>query len=1532
MIWRRVPLSVFAALVVFSSSAAEEGAYRFERMWPTLQQPWYFGNSAGVAVDAQGHVYVADASLERVQKFTRDGQLITQWGRDAAIPELALFAPHGIATDHDGFVYTIQHETVRKFTRDGQFIWKWVLFDYGDGTNFFVNDIAVDYQSNVYVTGHDFWIQKRCPDGELIVQWGGEGSGDGQFAHAGGIAIDDDGYVYVTDGVRRDLYYEGVEEFENNRVQVFTSEGVFVRAWGATGFGEGQFKEPRAIAIGPAGAVYVTDSLSRVQKFAPDGAFVTQWYGWSAGPTQFLEGVGLAVDRSGTVTLADGRYGRLLRYTADGRFLTVWSARSNAEGWFSEPYGVEQGPNGNLYVADSANRRVEVFSTDGRFLFQWGSPGSEAGEFDYPRSIAAAADGSVYVVDQKNHRVQKFSSAGDFLRMWGTEGTGLGQFRNPTGIEVDADGYVYVADSALCRIQKFTSEGAYVLAWGSRGSGDGEFYEAEDIAVAPDGTVYVTDWLNPIVQKFTSGGEFLESWWLWNGLASISGIDIDAEGNVYLAEWKNSRIEKYDADMNLIEVFSGKGSNPDQVSLPWGICVGQDGAVYVTDLDTHRVQKFQPVGIAGQSKAVIVAGGGAFPGNNLWDATQFCANFAYRALVHQGFTKESIYYLSSDLYLDLDGNGEQDDVDADATDENFEFALTQWAADAEDLVVYMVDHGGVGKFRMSGAETVSAQDLGRWLDQAEQAIWGSVILVYDACQSGSFLAELGAPGRIVIASATAEENAYFLSTGTISFSNFFWTQVFNGSSVLESFDVAAEAVGRTVEFQRPQLSDPSNQAAATFIGNGSVIQGDAPTIEQVSPPQTVAQGTSAEVFADASDEDGVARVWAVIRPPDYVPASLDNAVQSLPFVELQPGDGNRWAASYNGFTTQGSYQLAVYSRDAAGNTSLPALTTVSVANPLRRRAVLVAGGSQSDAGWPAVEASIRLAYEALRFQGYADDDMQCYSPVTFSAGVDGANVLSNIEYALTDWAAEQTRDLTVYLVGAGAAQSFCVNADETLTAGRLDDWLDALQENMPGVATLVYDADRSGSFLPLLTPAEGNERIVVASAGRDQTACQPPHQNISFSSYFWRRVLNGATVNTAFTHAGIAVAFGADGQNAQLDDNGDGVYDARTDGLLARTYTIGVGILLASDDPLVGEVSPEQNLEGTASATIWAEDVTSTGAIERVFAVIAFPEASNAKRDCSGPLVEVIELTQDGGRYRETFNGFRDEGTYDIAVVAVDTDGAASLPGRTTVTQSEPVVDPDAYEQDDSADWAALIFLDGSSQTHNFHCTDDEDWVRFYALADQIVTVQTENLGADNDTIVELYASDGSTLLGANDNRGPGDLSSYLLHTVTEEGFYYVRVTHAHAETYGSDSQYALHVLREAGPEIPGSLTGAVRDAQTGLAIESATVQTLGAHGTYTATGPRGEYIFPSLDAGSVSVRASKDGYEDSPYQTVIVLTGTFTKQDFDLVPIGEGVRPVGGCGSLDRATPRTRSAGNMLVLSAALFALLAQTSKRLLA
>jgi len=92
---------------------------------------------------------------------------------------------------------------------------------------------------------------------EFVSQWGTSCTGDGEFYDPRGVAVASDGSVYVSD-------------YRNHRIQKFTSEGLFVSKWGTEGTSDGEFDGPTFVAEASDGSVYVTDSGNyRIQKFSP---------------------------------------------------------------------------------------------------------------------------------------------------------------------------------------------------------------------------------------------------------------------------------------------------------------------------------------------------------------------------------------------------------------------------------------------------------------------------------------------------------------------------------------------------------------------------------------------------------------------------------------------------------------------------------------------------------------------------------------------------------------------------------------------------------------------------------------------------------------------------------------------------------------------------------------------------------------------------------------------------------------------------------------------------------------------------------------------------------------------------------------------------------------------------------------------------------------------------------------------------------------------------------------------------------------
>ncbi|MCP4709643.1 MAG: hypothetical protein GY869_13535, partial [Planctomycetes bacterium] len=929
-------LAILASFILAlnDESWSDEENYKFERMWPTLPQPWYFYEVRGIAIDNSGNVYIVDGSHDRIQKFNANGAFITKWGREGS-GNGQFDGPKGVALDRSGDVYVVDvhNHRIQKFSATGEFIATWGSEGAGDGQFSVPSHIALDSSGNIYVadSGNDR-IQKFSSNGVFLVKWGSEGDGNGQFDFPNGIAVDSNDNVYVGDYI-------------NHRVQKFSATGAFIAKWGGYGNGDGQFLYPEGITVDGNGYVLVADTINnRIQIFNANGDFIAKWDSEGAGAGAFDYPKDIAIDETGAIYFTDPGFFGIHKFSATGNPISRWSSQGEENGQFDWPKGIALDSNGNVYVADKGANRIQKFNSAGNFVAKWGGEGDGDGQFVDPVDVAVDYRGNVYVTDYGNMRIQKFNANGDFITKWGGEGCGDGQFRRPHGIAVDSSGNVYVADTSCHVIQKFGANGDFIESWG----GYGVFDAPADISVDSRGNVYVVDADDHNVRKLTSNGDLIIEWGgKGSGVGQFSSptnITVDNSDNVYIADTWNHRIQKFNPSGEYLTKFGGMGSEAGLLYRPGGIAVDPSGKIYVADGMNNRIQVYHTANDSVQSKAIIVAGGGPYPGNTLWDATQLCANFAYRALAYQGYNKDAIYYLSADTDLDLDGNGILDDVDADATNSNLQYAIETWARDAEDLFIYITDHGGFESFRMGEFETLEATVLDGWLDNLQATMDGPVTLLYDACRSGSFLDALAPPEgkqRIIATSASADQEALFGGRGSISFSYIFWSRMLLGDSFYDAYTNAKNSIALSYT-QNSQLEADGNGvpneradkeiAQAMKIGNETVTAADMPGIEEVSPARVLAGDTSALIYADnVIDADGISRVWAVITPPKYFSASPDDPVLDLPILELPHAGDNRYEGIYTGFDKQGDYNIAIFAADNSTlrTQSLPITTAVT---------------------------------------------------------------------------------------------------------------------------------------------------------------------------------------------------------------------------------------------------------------------------------------------------------------------------------------------------------------------------------------------------------------------------------------------------------------------------------------------------------------------------------------------------------------------------------------------------------------------------
>ena len=397
-----------------------------------------FKSPQGVAVDANGTLYVADTGNRTIRKITAGGVVSTMagsvgvFGETDGIGTAALFTiPDAVTVDGMGNIYVADgYFGIRKITPAGVVTTLAHLLTYGG--------VAADAAGNVYVAAENFitnTVYKISPDGvmtTLAVTHGPPGPLIPTFLYPSGVAADPNGNVYETDG-------------SNGVILKITPAGVVVTIAGTIPtngvFGSGGgFGDVEGLALEANGnLVIVHTSNNTIGQIAPDGT-VTRLAGLtgSAGNAdgvgriaQFNWPLGLAVDGSGNLFVADNDNNEIRKIAPGGVVTTLAGAYGIASaGQFNSPYAVAADPNGNVYVADTDNDVIRVVNPAGAvrtFAGSVGIVGAADGtirdaRFNRPSGLAVDLQGNVYVADTDNRTIRKISADGQVTTVAGSAG------------------------------------------------------------------------------------------------------------------------------------------------------------------------------------------------------------------------------------------------------------------------------------------------------------------------------------------------------------------------------------------------------------------------------------------------------------------------------------------------------------------------------------------------------------------------------------------------------------------------------------------------------------------------------------------------------------------------------------------------------------------------------------------------------------------------------------------------------------------------------------------------------------------------------------------------------------------------------------------------------------------------------------------------------------------------------------------------------------------------------------------------------
>jgi len=245
-----------------------------------------------------------------------------------------------------------------------------------------------------------------------------------------------------------------------------------VRSLGGAGSGDGEFLEPRGVAVDAAGRIFVADTGNRrVQLFGADG----QWL--STLGTDLQQPCDVAVDSRGTVYVVDAVADAVVRLSTDGRVLSRFTPG------FYRPRGVAVGPDDVLYVADTGHSRVLALSAAGEVLAEYVGAGAES--FDQPTDVAVDAQSTIYVVDTYHLRVVRMGSGGEYEGEWVIPAADT---LDGPHVAVSAAGVIYVTDPQSGQVVAYDGEGQ-MLGWAVIGPGS----KPVGVAVTPAGQMLAAD-------------------------------------------------------------------------------------------------------------------------------------------------------------------------------------------------------------------------------------------------------------------------------------------------------------------------------------------------------------------------------------------------------------------------------------------------------------------------------------------------------------------------------------------------------------------------------------------------------------------------------------------------------------------------------------------------------------------------------------------------------------------------------------------------------------------------------------------------------------------------------------------------------------------------------------------------------------------------------------------------------------------------------------------------------------------------------
>ncbi len=393
-----------------------------------------------------------------------------------------------------------------------------------------------------------------------------------------------------------------------------------------------------------------------INTVAGNGAYGYDGDGSAATSAQVNGPDSVALDAAGDLFIADALNNRVREINATTHLISTvagtGTAGFNGDGITAtsaelfDPTNVFVDAAGNLFISDTGNERVREINATTHLISTIAGTGVQGyngdgiaattAELSNPLGITVDSSGNVFIADTQNNRVREVNSVTHKISTvagtgtayyWGDGGPATAAFLNhPTDVVLDAAGDLFIADAMNNEIREVNATTQYITTvagnYSTSHQGDGVAATATQlnypVAIAVDaaGDIFIADTndsrvreVNAVTQLITTiagsstygddgGGNGVAA--TATGLASPTGVAVDAAGNVYIADTQDNQVREVNASTQLINTVAGTGNesyNGDGIAAtsaevrPNSVAVDALGDIFIADPISHMVRE-----------------------------------------------------------------------------------------------------------------------------------------------------------------------------------------------------------------------------------------------------------------------------------------------------------------------------------------------------------------------------------------------------------------------------------------------------------------------------------------------------------------------------------------------------------------------------------------------------------------------------------------------------------------------------------------------------------------------------------------------------------------------------------------------------------------------------------------------------------------------------------------------------------------------------------------------------------------------------